>query len=150
MVHTAGKSEQKEVEVLEPLSGDRIALATERLKQYRFKAGQSGNPGGKSKLELEVRRMAREWSPEVMAKMIDICLTTDDERVAVVAGEKILERAYGKARELQPGEGEDPALAAKVSRLTADERDALKALLLKAVGKDEAPVAPESSAEDDP
>lgn len=136
MALSTAQPEQIQGEVLnpEPTSGGK---GREYLKKYQFKPGQCGNPGGKSKLELEVRRMAREWSPEVMARMIDICLTTDDERVAVVAGEKILERAYGKAKEMAPGEGEDPAAAAQISRLSGEERDALKVLLLKAVGKGE-------------
>ncbi len=125
-------------EVLPPESQtrERFSALPPAMRERMFKPGQSGNPGGKSKLELEVRLMARQASPEAMARLIEVCLTTDDEKVLVVAADKIMERAFGKAKEMPPEDG-DGAGSAQVANLSANERQRLKALLLKALGKKE-------------
>ena len=106
------------------------------LLANQWKPGQSGNPGGKTKLELEVRRMAQDSSAAVMEKIIDICLTTDEDRVAVVAGQIVLERAFGKPKESMPGD--DPSAGKPdLTRLSQKELGNLRKLLLKSVGKGE-------------
>lgn len=73
-----------------------------------FQKGQSGNPGGKSEGQKECLALAREASPIAMKKLIDLMQSYDD-RVAIMAADKVLERAYGKAKE-QPAEDSAPKI----------------------------------------
>lgn len=78
------------------------------IAPYQFKPGQSGNPGGKSAGQKECLALAREASPNAMRKLIDLMQSCDD-RVAIMAADKVLERAYGKAKE-QTDEDQKPAI----------------------------------------
>lgn len=60
-----------------------------------FEAGKSGNPGGRPVVVREIKAMAREKAPKAFAKVVAL-LDSDDERVAFVAAQEILNRAYGK------------------------------------------------------
>lgn len=123
-------------EVLPPEKpAERFSKLPPALVQRMFKPGQSGNPGGRSKLELEVRAMARQASPEIMAKLIETALTTDDDRVFVVAAEKILERAYGKPKESVPGDEAPEKDRPDIGKLNDKQRAQLKKLMQLAVGK---------------
>jgi hypothetical protein len=63
-----------------------------------FKPGQTGNPGGFSTDIAAVRRLARENSIEAVQKIINLMRSAKDERVRLVAADKVLERAFGKPR----------------------------------------------------
>lgn len=67
----------------------------------RLPKGVSPNPGGKSKGQSECLALAREASPDAMKKLISLMQSCDD-RVAIMAADKVLERAYGKAKEAPP------------------------------------------------
>lgn len=113
---------------------DPLAHVPQAFRDHIWKKGQSGNPGGMSKSVMEVRRLAREASPAVMQRLIETCLTTDDERVLAVTAEHILNRAHGKVGDIVP---DDEVIGGRpdVSRLNPKDRDKLKSLLMKAVGK---------------
>jgi len=62
--------------------------------------GQSGNPNGRPKIIREVAELARDCSREVIARLKEIALTSDNEAAAIRASEVLLERGFGKA--IQP------------------------------------------------
>ena len=76
---------------------DPVDLAAERRTKaaypWRWQPGQTGNPGGLSKFYWETRRLARDAAPAVMARLIELALHADDERVASLCGVAVLDRA---------------------------------------------------------
>lgn len=124
-------------EILPPLEnpGPRpgyVPAPTQRVNLY--KPGQSGNPGGRSKSDLEIRRMLRTHTPDIAAKMLDTFFNTDDERIITVLGKELLYRAFGKPPDAKPGDDEDRARP-DIAALSEKERGQLKRLLLKSVGR---------------
>jgi hypothetical protein len=78
------------------------------LNLIPYRPGQSGNPGGRTKQYAEAQRICREASPEAARTMVEL-LKSDDDRVRLMAADKLLERAWGKAREYDPAkDGEEP------------------------------------------
>jgi hypothetical protein len=61
----------------------------------RFKPGHSGNPGGRPKMPAELRE-AMQCLADTAAKVLEDCLTSDDERVRLAAAQQIFDRGYGK------------------------------------------------------
>ncbi len=85
-----------------------------RLRVIR--PGESGNPSGLSGRYGEVVRLARQASPEAMRAMIEIMRNPDEEtRARIVAIEGILNRAFGRPREMQP---DAPAPLVDVNRMS--------------------------------
>lgn len=87
----------------------------------RFKPGQSGNPSGNKGTDYgDVIRLAREASPRAIQRLVEL-MESDDERVALLASQALLDRAYGKSREtpqlLLPAA--DPEAAERQSRARA-------------------------------
>jgi len=65
----------------------------------QFKKGQSGNPtGNKGSTYGEVVQIARQYSEKAVRRLIEL-VDSDDERVAFMASQALLDRAYGKPRE---------------------------------------------------
>ena len=65
--------------------------------------GETANPAGRSGRFAEVQRLAREASPAAMQTLIEIMRDADEEtRARIVAIEGILNRAFGRPREMQP------------------------------------------------
>ena len=95
-----------------------------------WKPGQSGNPSGYSGLYGETVRLAREASPTAIRRMIELTQSAD-ERVATVAINSILDRAWGKPREAKPEE-EQARPIIDTSRLTEEQRQALLAVFRSA------------------
>jgi hypothetical protein len=71
------------------------------MRQRMWQPGQSANPSGKGGLYHEVVKMAREASPRAIARLQEL-MESDDERVAAVACNSLLERAFGKPKEFDP------------------------------------------------
>jgi hypothetical protein len=84
------------------------AETTERNKsRYRglvpFPKGKSGNPGGRTKQFAQCQRLCREASPDAARRLIEL-IQSEDERVALMAADKVFERAWGKPRDYNPAE----------------------------------------------
>ena len=61
--------------------------------------GQSGNPGGQSKMLKEVRRLCQEICPEAVARLWEIAKCTENLSASVAAIKDILVRGIGKELE---------------------------------------------------
>lgn len=125
------------MEVLPPLSGGRTpeSPVSDAQRQHLWKPGQSGNPSGMSKTEVQIRRLIRGHGENITNKMLDTFFDSTDERVITVLGKELLYRAYGKPKEARDEDDERPR--PDVSKLTLAERTKLKKLMLKAVGREE-------------
>jgi len=89
------------------------------LAARRWKPGQSGNPSGHSGEYGQAVRLARQAAPYAVQRLIQL-MDSDDERVAAVACNSILDRAFGR-----PGfvkEEEKDSLEARVANMTREER----------------------------
>jgi hypothetical protein len=105
----------------------------EAARPYKWKPGQSGNPTGRSGLYLECRRLAAEASPQAMRRLIEL-MEAEDERVSYMATVAVLDRSGVKPIDYDPTQDQvqpswDPGA------LTDEEREDLKALLDKMIGK---------------
>ena len=60
-----------------------------------FHRGRSGNPGGRPKLPAEMREMFRAKAPQAL-EVLTRCLQSDDDRIAMMAAQAILDRGYGR------------------------------------------------------
>lgn len=78
------------------------------LIPYRYKTGESGNPGGRTDQYAEAQRICREATPAAARKMVAL-MDSADERVALMAADKVYERAWGRARDYDATkDGEEP------------------------------------------
>jgi hypothetical protein len=105
----------------------------EAARPYKWKPGQSGNPTGRGGLYLECRRLAAEASPDAMRRLITL-MDVEDERVAYMATVAVLDRSGVKPIDYDPVQDQtqpswDPG------KLTAEEREQLRAILEKAAGR---------------
>src|SRR6266478_2835290 len=79
------------------------AETTERNKlRYRglvpFPKGKLGNPGGRTKQFAQCQRLCRKASPDAARRLIEL-IQSEDERVALMAADKVFERAWGRPKE---------------------------------------------------
>jgi hypothetical protein len=105
---------------------DTVDVAAERRAKaaypWRFQPGESGNPGGLSKFYWETRRLARDASPAVMARLIELALHADDERVASVCGVAVLDRGGIRPTDYNPSEDQLQQPSWDPGKLTREER----------------------------
>jgi hypothetical protein len=80
---------------------------TARGPGRRFQKGQSGNPGGRPKVECEIRALAQKHGPKALDRLVAL-MASENERVAVVAAQAILDRAYGKPPQALHFAGDNP------------------------------------------
>jgi hypothetical protein len=66
-----------------------------------WQKGQSGNPAGHTGLYGEAVSLARQAAPTAVRRLIEL-MASEDERVASVAANAILDRAFGKPRDYDP------------------------------------------------
>ena len=100
--------------------------------------GWASDPHLPSPVELRrlllARALARAAAPEMMARLIELGLTAEDERVASVCLVAGLDRAGVKPIDYDPAQDQaQPSW--NPGALTAEEREQLRAILEKAVGK---------------
>jgi hypothetical protein len=69
-----------------------------------FKAGVSGNPGGRPKAVEEVRELARAHCPAAIAELARLALKARSECARIAAIRELLDRGYGKATQPLAGE----------------------------------------------
>ena len=61
----------------------------------QFQPGQSGNPGGRPKVDGEIRELAQKHGPDALRRIIAL-MNSNSERIALMAAPAVLDRAYGK------------------------------------------------------
>src|SRR6516162_2856016 len=88
------------------------------LAANRWKPGQSGNPSGNSGEYGQAVRLARQAASYAVQRLIQL-MDSEDERVAAVACNSILDRAFGK-----PGlvKEEKDDLETRLANMTREER----------------------------
>ena len=65
----------------------------------QFKPGQSGNPSGNEGTDCgDVIRLARQHSRQAIERHVEL-VEADDERVAFMAAQAVLDRGYGRPSE---------------------------------------------------
>ena len=88
-----------------------LSLSAERRAKaaypWRWRPGQSGNPGGLSKFYIESRRVARDAAPDVMRELVRLALSAKDERVRSVCAVAVLDRAGVRPIDFDPNAGKD-------------------------------------------
>lgn len=79
-----------------------------------WKPGKSANPGGRSKLEKDVRDLAREHSLAAIQRLAWLMENADSQRTQAAAAEALLDRAWGRpAQAIIGGSEDDPPIALK-------------------------------------
>jgi hypothetical protein len=68
-----------------------------------FTKGQSGNPGGRPKHDLEVKQLAREYTAEAIERLAT-WMRGKNATASVAAAQAILDRGWGKPAQPQTGE----------------------------------------------
>ena len=64
----------------------------------RFRAGYSGNAGGRPRDEHKVSELARLYTTEAIDTLVDLMRHGKDDRVRGTAAQALLERGWGKPR----------------------------------------------------
>lgn len=80
------------------------------FKARQWKPGQSGNPNGnRGSAYGEVVRIARRFSETAIMRLVEL-MQSEDERVAFMASQAILDRAIGKPKEQVVEESQNSGL----------------------------------------
>jgi hypothetical protein len=85
----------------------------------RWKPGQSGNPEGHTAEYGEVVGLARSLSARAIERLGEL-MESEDERVAAVACNAVLDRAFGKPQPQRLAKEE--SLVERLKRMTPEER----------------------------
>jgi hypothetical protein len=90
--------------------------------------GQSGNPSGYGTIAEYHRTvaLARQHSTEAVRTLINL-MGSEDQRIAMLASQAILERAWGRPKEVDPNDAKPPTVI-DLSRLTPHELELLMKL----------------------
>jgi hypothetical protein len=86
-----------------------------------FKKGQSGNPGGRPKIAEEIQELAGQHSPEAIERLVHIMKHGTPDSAQVMAADKILDRACGRAPQGFTGAGDKGEILIKIRHLLGDE-----------------------------
>jgi hypothetical protein len=74
-----------------------------------FKKEISGNPGGRPKKTetlLEIEALARQYAPQAMEALVKIATTGKSDSARVAASIAILDRAFGRPRQMLQAQSE--------------------------------------------
>lgn len=74
---------------------------------HGFRPGRSGNPGGRSKTQVDIQALAQRHGPEAI-QTLAAALRSRNERVRVAAAAILLDRGYGRAPQTIVTEGQTP------------------------------------------
>lgn len=69
--------------------------------------GQSGNPNGRPKANLEVIELARSFAPEALKTLREIAATGSSESARVAAANALLDRGFGRPAQTLTHENPD-------------------------------------------
>ena len=72
---------------------------TEKEKNVKFRKGQSGNPGGRPKVMVEVQQLARQHAPAAIVELARLALKAKNETARIAAIRELLDRGYGRPRQ---------------------------------------------------
>jgi hypothetical protein len=89
--------------------------------------GEVRNPSGKGGLWREAQRITREKSPDAARRLVEL-MYSDDDRVALMAAEKVMVWSWGKPPDYDPRE-DRPPMTINTSILTHAERTMLLSIL---------------------
>jgi hypothetical protein len=67
-----------------------------RTRGRPFEKGASGNPGGRPRVEGEIRELARQHTGTALRTLIEIAERGENESARVAAANSLLDRGYGK------------------------------------------------------
>lgn len=84
-----------------------------------FQKGVSGNPGGKSKVLVEIQTLARSKSKRAFERIVEL-VEDPDSRVALMAAKEVLDRAYGKAKPMEDDSADKRNVTINIVRYTAE------------------------------
>lgn len=90
-----------------------------------FRKGVSPNPGGRGKPYFEALAIAKQHGPDAMRKLIEL-MGSDDDRVALIAANSILDRALGKPKETKE---ETTAFRPVLASLSPEKLAALRQIM---------------------
>lgn len=95
----------------------------------KFKAGQSGNPGGRPKGNARVRDLAQAQTENAIATLVSVMEDKAAPPAArVSAATAVLDRGWGKPAQPIDGDGE----GGPIQIVTKDQRDAAVAAAIRA------------------
>jgi hypothetical protein len=113
---------------LGPRSGAaKVRILSPAFLERRWKPGESGNPAGHTAEYGEVIKLARDLSLRAVERLGEL-VESDDERVAAVAANAILDRAFGKPQPRFP-ENDDPL--ARLKNMSEEQRAAEAVALMR-------------------
>ena len=79
-----------------------------------FEKGKSGNPAGRPKDTHNIKTLARQYTKEALAALVDIMLHGDKEQARVAAACAILDRGFGRPHQSVEISGETIRYVVKV------------------------------------
>ncbi len=80
-------------------------MTDNRARTGRFQKGRSGNPHGRPKAEGEIRDLGQTHGRADLERLVEL-MKSENERVAVIAAQAVLDRAYGKPPQSLQVDGE--------------------------------------------
>jgi hypothetical protein len=72
-----------------------VTAPQNRANAGQFKKGQSGNPGGRVKVDPDVKEALKAACPRAAERLVEL-MESPDEAVAMKAAATILDRVHGK------------------------------------------------------
>lgn len=68
-----------------------------RTRSGKFAKGQSGNPTGRPKADVQLKELARTYTEEAVKTLVAVMRRAKTPMARALAAEKLLERGWGKA-----------------------------------------------------
>jgi hypothetical protein len=103
------------------------------LAANRWRPGQSGNPSGHSGEYGVAIKLAQRAAPYAVRRLIEL-MDSEDERVAAVACNSILDRALGKPKPVEEQKSDKSDMEARLAAMTREQRLQYMRELLERIG----------------